>query len=79
MTAFNSTSGIASLTQISDSTGIKIPNTGFSQSVEATLETLVLDRFGNRIHIENKRDILNAIREKSHNELGEAWSKLAKM
>jgi len=79
MTTFNSTSGIARLTQMTDSTGIRIQNTGYSQSVGIALETLVLDRFGNRIAVENKKDKLNAIRKKSHMELGEAWSRLAEM
>jgi len=79
MAILNSTSGIVSLTQISDSTGIRIHDTGFSQSVALPSETLVLDRFGNRIPVETKRDKLEAIRKKSHMDLGGAWSRLAEM
>ncbi len=72
------TGGIASATQIVDSTGVYTRDTGYVDS-SATSGMLLLDYCGNEIAIESIEDKLREIRKKSHSELGEAWSRLAKM
>jgi hypothetical protein len=80
MTNVETTSGFAHSVQVIDSTGICIAETEFLRTGAVLSNALyVLDTYGNEIPIETIRDKLASIRNKSHSELGEAWSKLAQM
>jgi len=81
MAMYDNTNGLASAMQLLGSTG------GYVSSVYVRLDTsanipysmYTVDVFGNQVPVEMISDKLAAIREKSHSQLGEAWSRLAHM
>lgn len=74
------TSGLAKSIQIIDCTGLSL-NQGIGQSTDASLAGVlrIIDISGQEIAVDAIRNRLNFIREKSHSQLGEAWSRLAQM
>ena len=80
MANYYTTSGLARSTQLVDVTGQSIAESNlFGTGASMSSSLFTLDVYGNQIPIETIRDRLASIREKSHSELGEAWSKLAQM
>lgn len=81
MAIYDNTNGFVSAMQLLDFTGEYISGAyaGLDTSANIPYSMYTVDAFGDQIPIEMKSDKLAAIREKSHSQLGEAWSRLASM
>jgi hypothetical protein len=80
MIEYYTSSGLASPIQLIDFTGQCIAAGEIAETgVTAPSSLFTLDVYGNQIAIETIGDKLASIRRKSHSELGDAWSRLARM
>lgn len=73
-------SGLARSIQVIDVTGYVIAEgTTARTGASVSSNVFTLNAYGEQVPVETLQDKLAAVREKSHSELGDAWSRLAQM